>query len=128
MNGPVELIREPRPEPAPAAAWPETNWWVVAPVLLVGAAVLLTLQLRWIRRRRLSDSERAYRRLASALRLPTRHRVLTRELARAHGRASPVAVLLSDRALREAASKLDAKPGSARERVLKEWMAGRGLS
>ncbi|USN98536.1 MAG: hypothetical protein H6810_10220 [Phycisphaeraceae bacterium] len=122
---PVQLVRaQADPTPAP---WPITDWWVLGPVLIVGAVVLLTLQIRSIRRRRLSDSERAFRRIASHQRLPAGARLITRELATAHGRATPVALLLSDHALREAAARLDPKPGSSRERAMNKLLRRRGL-
>ncbi|MBZ0170960.1 MAG: hypothetical protein K8E66_01135 [Phycisphaerales bacterium] len=122
---PVELVRAPI-EVAPAP-WPITEWWVLGPFLVIGIAVLLTLHIRWIRAKRLSDSERAFRRLASIQRLPTGFRGITRDLAVAHGRATPAALLLSDHALAEAAERLTPKPGSAQERVLGRWLRRRGL-
>ena len=125
-QGPVELMREPAPTaPAP---WPATEWWVVAPVVLVGLAVLLTLQVRWIRARRLSDSERAFRRLASAQRLRPGDRVLVRQLAAAHEGATPVALLMSDHALARAAEMIEAKPESSTDRALRSFLERRGLA
>ncbi len=125
---PVQLVRPPTDaiDQAAPAAWPTTNWLVVAPIVVVGLGILVTVHVRWWRARRLSDSERAFRRLASAMRLHTGFRVLARELAEAHGRATPAALLLSDTAFREAASKLDPKPGSARARTLHRWTDLRG--
>lgn len=122
---PVELVKGPI-APPPPAPWPTTNWLVVAPIVLIGLSVLITAHIRWWRSRRLTDSQRAFRRLAASMRLPTGFRVLARELARAHGRATPAALLLSDAAFREAAAKLDPQPGTARARTLERWAARRG--
>ncbi len=124
---PVQLVRSPTPPPPAPTPWPTTNWLVVAPLVVIGLGILITAHIRWWRSRRYSDSERAFRRLASAMRLHTGFRVLARELAAAHGRATPAAVLLSDTAFREAASKLDPEPGSARARTLQRWAAERGV-
>ena len=122
---PVELVRGPVAPPAPAP-WPTTNWLVVAPIVLIGLPILLTAHIRWWRARRLSDSERAFRRLAASMRLPTGYRVLARELSRAHGEATPAAILFSGAAFRRAAAKLDPQPGTARARTLERWIARRG--
>lgn len=129
MNTPLEPIGLVRSAvEAPPAPWPVTEWWILAPVVLLGLAVLLTIQIRWIRARRLSDSERAFRRLASMQRLPTRLRHITRELATAHGKATPAAILLSDHAAREAARRLESKnPPATTRRVLADLLARRGL-
>ena len=124
---PVQLVRSPTPPPPAPTPWPTTNWFIVAPLVVIGLGILITVHVRWWRSCRYSDSERAFRRLASAMRLHAGFRVLARELADAHGRATPAALLLSDAAFREAALKLDPEPGSARARTLHRWAAARGV-
>lgn len=122
---PIELMRAPA-EAAPAP-WPITEWWILAPFVIAGVTVLLIANIRWVRARRLSDSERAFRRLTSIRRVPTRFRRITRELSAADGRATPAALLLSDHALAMAAGNITPKPGSAQERVLDQWLSHRGV-
>jgi hypothetical protein len=123
---PIQLIKAPAPDaPAP---WPATNWLILAPILVLGTLAIAAVQVRHARLRRLSDSERAARRLASLLRLPSRFRLINRDLAAAHGSASPAALLLSDHATRQAAQRLNPRPGSAQSKVLNEWLAARGLA
>lgn len=125
-GGMVELVRAPEPvAPGDVGLWPVTNWWIMAPLLVLGVAGFVVIQRARLRNSRLSDSERAFRALGRGE--PTRFRVLARELSEAHGGMTPAAVLLSDGALERAAPCLEAKPGSARRRVLDEMLSKRGL-
>ena len=110
---------------AQAALDVATNWWIMVPVILVGIAAILTIQLRITRARRLPVEERAFRALAQAARVPKRHRILAQRLARTKGSPSPVALLLSDTALALASARIETKPGSSTDRVLTEYLASR---
>lgn len=127
QGGMIELVRPEAPIPAdPGGLWPVTNWWIMAPLLVIGLVGFAVIQRARLRNARLSDSERAFRALGRGV--PTRFRVLARELAEAHGEMTPAAVLLSDGALGRAASSIEAKPGTARRRVLDEMLTKRGLA
>jgi hypothetical protein len=121
---PIELVRAPEPADA-GASWPVTNWWIMGPLIAVGIAGFAVIQARRTRAARLTDSERAFRALARGQ--PTRFRVLARELAESHGGVTPAAVMISNGALAEAARSIEAKPGSARRRVLDEMLGARGV-
>lgn len=112
---------------AQAALDVATNWWVMIPLVLVGAAAILTVQIRVSRARRLPADERAFRALARAARIPSRQRVMARALAKAHGEAPPVALLLSDHALTRAASRIELKPKSPGDRLLRRVLSDRGI-
>ncbi len=127
QSGMVQLVRPAEPTAAdPGGLWPVTNWWIMAPLLVIGLVGFAVIQRARLRNARLSDSERAFRALGRGV--PTRFRVLARELAKAHGEMTPAAVLLSDGALERAASSIEAKPGTARRRVLDQMLTKRGLS
>ena len=131
-SNPVSLAR---PEDAPDAAGAAhtvvevaTNWWVMIPLLLVGAATIMTVQLRLARARRLPDEEKAFRLLARAARVPGRQRVMVRALAKAHGDATPAALLLSDHATAKASARIELKPGTPGDRLLRRVLASRGIA
>jgi hypothetical protein len=105
-----------------------TNWWLMAPILLVGTAAILVVWIRLDRARRLSDEEKAFRALARACRMSRDERRLTEHLARAHQKAAPVALLLSDSALTAAASRIELKPRSSGDRLLRRLLDRRGLA
>lgn len=76
----------------------------LASVLALVAAVALMVGALWVWRRiRPADpGEAAFKTIAGALRLSRAERLLLRELAAAHGKATPTALLLSEHALNEA--------------------------
>ncbi len=98
---PIELVR-PGGEDAPAAGVEPGGALVFVGVAIVAAGVLVVAHLRWLWHRRLSPSERAFRRLARWRGVRPRRRRVVRELAKAHGEAEPVALLVSDHAMRTA--------------------------
>ncbi len=75
-----------------------------ASILALVAAVALMVAALWVWRRvRPADpGEAAFQSIAGALRLSRAERLLLRELAAAHGGATPTALLLSEHALNEA--------------------------
>ena len=124
---PVRLIK-PAADMAESGTLSTINWWVMIPVILVGIATILTIQLRISRARKLSTQEQAFRALARRTRLPTRYRVLLRRLTREPDAPPPVALLLSDDALSLAACGIEAKPRTATNRVLAEYLELRGVT
>lgn len=84
-------------------------WWLQPALIAVGAVVVVAAALLlFIRARRgRDDREAAFRALAGRLGVSRATRGLLRKLAGAHGSASPVALLLSDHALRTAAAAID---------------------
>lgn len=124
----TESVQQPTPQSVPEAALDvATVWWVMIPVVLVAFAAVLTFHLRISRIRKLPIEERAFRGLARAAKVPTKYRVLARRLADTDGAPPPVAVLLSDGALALAATRIEAKPGSSTDRVLREYLRARGV-
>ena len=86
------------PPSAGAAGLPPLPAAAAAGALLL---VLVALMV-WRRMKPKDPGEAAFDAIARALRLSRAERLLVRELAAAHGRAAPVALLLSEHALREA--------------------------
>lgn len=123
---PVRLAK-PATDAAQTLSASTVNWWIMIPVILVGIAAILTIQLRITRARKLPPEERAFRALARRMRLPSRYRVLVRRLAREPDAPPPVAMLVSDNALRIAASRIEVKAKSATNRVLTEYLSARGI-
>lgn len=122
----VQLVTgEPAPTP-PGFTGPGAGWIVFVLFVLVGFAIIARVQIVRTRARRLSDSERAFRRLASMLRLTVGSRLIARELAGAHGSATPAAILLSDHALQRGVERLAPRPGSAQHKALSRFLVARG--
>ncbi|MEM7622790.1 MAG: hypothetical protein AAF235_06255 [Planctomycetota bacterium] len=119
---PVELVRGDPPDTsgdATGSVWPPASlgFALVAAVILVG---IIAVHLASSRRRRLPVAERAFRAMASAQAIRPRRRRLVRALADAHGGVKPVALLVSDAAMRDAvdafrASKAEFPPGTGIE-------------
>lgn len=122
----VQLVTgEPAAAP-PGFTGPGAGWILFTLFALVGFGLITRVQFVRARARRLSDSERAFDRLASMLRLPVGSRLIARELAGAHGSATPTAILLSDHALNRGIERLAPRPGSAQHKALARFLAARG--
>ncbi|HYE61293.1 MAG TPA: hypothetical protein VD997_04795 [Phycisphaerales bacterium] len=93
---PVRLVKGDE-----TSAWAAEAWMVVASMVVLLVAISGVVLMVRARRGR-DDRESAFRALASGLGLSGDARGLLRRLAAAHGAASPVALLLSDHALRQA--------------------------
>jgi hypothetical protein len=104
---------------------PGAGWVVFALFVLMGFGIIARVQFVRTRARRMSDSERAFRRLASMRGLPVGSRLIARELAAAHGSATPAAILLSDHALNRGVQRLAPRPGSAQHKALTRFLAAR---
>ena len=96
---PVELLRGDAP-PAQSQPGVPIPGIIAAAVLLAAFLALAALHARSILHRRLPPTERAFRRLARARGITPRRRRLVRALAEMHGDAEPVALLISDTAMR----------------------------
>jgi hypothetical protein len=81
-------------------------WLILLAIISAGIVIASVLCLLWlIRTRRQTPAERAFERLSRKMGLARRHRALVRALADAHGRASPVALLVSHHAFTVAANR-----------------------
>ena len=112
---------DPLPEPPPGAGfdWTSLFGWLLVIAVLVGVGAWIW----W--RRQAPSSERAFRALANRLLLGPRARGTLRRLARAHGRATPAALILSPTAFEHALNKLRASDPESDEATIAERLAAR---
>ena len=89
--------------------------FAVATALL---AVLLVAWALWTKRRAKPPADAAFDTLARRLGLGTRDRETVRVLAASHGEAKPVALLVSDSALRAALVEMEQQVGMSGEHVV----------
>ena len=110
VDGPVHLVTGEEP----ASTFP---LWVLPAIF--GAVALIALQtwafVAYRARVAGNDNEYAFRALARRLKLGRGHCTLIRRLALVHGAASPVALLLSDHALRSALASFESSSPSKRD-------------
>jgi len=99
----LRVMEERQSAPPPIAGDP--IWPYVLGVL--GLCVVIALLVWWVwRRQRTDPRELAFNRLSRRIGLSTTERSAVRQLAKIHGDATPVAMLISSSAIRYAAEKL----------------------
>ncbi len=103
--------------------------WMVVAAVVGGLAVIVgvVLFLAWVRGARTVDRERAFRLLARRLRIGSEVRETVRRVASAYG-CAPVALLVCERALREAITAYRSTPKGRAQTAQTENLENRLLA